>query len=549
MLRLEAKHIELSIGDRRLFHLESLSVYDQDRIGIVGANGSGKTTLMRVLAGQLKPDGGFARISGSSAYIPQLSEPQPAVDAPVDAERARAFGVYGVNPATMSGGEKTRLRIAESLSGGCHVLFADEPTSNLDMDGITLLENELRAFKGALILISHDRALLDALCNRIVEIENGIATEFPGNYSDYKAQKKAAVERGQLEYELYTKERKRLERAAMDASEHAKTMRKTPARMGNSEARLHKRGVQSRKAKVESQVKAIRSRIEQLEAKEKPRDLPKTQIDMPEHLQLHCRTVISGRSVNRSFGSRVLFRELSFQLPNRTKTALLGPNGCGKSTLIEMILQGAPGIEVAQKVKIGYFSQQIAALDESRTVLEHVLETSILPDEQVRTLLARLLFRRDDVYKPIGVLSGGERVKTAFARLFAGEYNMVILDEPTNYLDIPSMEALEAVLADYEGTLLFVSHDRSFVDQIAGRILLFNSGRLLSFDGNYSAYLAHLERQAAKPDEASAEMLMQLENRLNELVGRLSVPGKGDDVAALDEEYRRTLKELKELRN
>lgn len=545
MLVLEADNIKKYYADRLVIEMESLKIYSGDRIGIVGLNGSGKTTLMNILSKELEPDEGSVKLYGTNSYIKQL-EDSPG---PLDLRTAKQFGVNGILTPNMSGGERTRLKIAHGLSSDCTVLFADEPTSNLDMKGIQLLEEKLRQWRSALVIISHDRALLDSVCSRILEIENGKVNLFTGNYSGYKTQKEMLAARQQFEYEQYTREKERLEEAVLETKQRVKSMKKAPSRMGNSEARLHKRGVNGKKAKLDRAVKAIESRIEQLEVKEKPRAVVKTRIDIQDADLPVSKTVISCKNIDKCFGQRILFREASFDIPNGSKTAVVGDNGTGKTTLIHMILAGEESIKIANSVKIGYFSQDLGILDESRTILQNVMSDSIYDESFVRTILARLLFKRDDVYKKVGVLSGGEKVKVCFARTFASDVNLIILDEPTNYLDIYSQEALEGVLKEYRGTVLFVSHDRQFINNVADRVIVLENQSAVMFEGNYGMYLKNLKQRQNSSREDFKKEQMLLEARLAMVTGKLSMPARGDNIEALDAEYNEILARLKDIRN
>ena len=226
---------------------------------------------------------------------------------------------------------------------------------------------------------------------------------------------------------------------------------------------------------------------------------------------------------------------------------MIGPNGCGKSTLLKMITAGESGIKLAHGAKIGYFSQALDILDERLSVLENVMSTSRYDQTTVRIILARLLFKRSDVYKPVGVLSGGERVKTAFAKILTQDFNFLILDEPTNYLDLSSLEAVEAALKEYQGTMLFVSHDRRFISAVADEIMTVQDYQLIQYRGTYQEYLEH--KRTAESTGISGEQIMVLEHRLAEVISRLSMPTPEDDLEALDHEYQELLTQLKALRS
>lgn len=270
MLLIKAREIETSYGDRQIFRAEKLEVADGDRIGIVGRNGSGKTTLMSVLAIDQEPEQGEVLSYSAKVMIKQIEEETG------EGTSSKSKGTWGISRVQpfMSGGEKNRLKIAAALDQKAPLLFADEPTSHLDMQGIQQLEEALRSYPGAMVLISHDRELLDAICTRTWEVENGAVSEYRGNYSAYLDQKEIKRNREYSEYEAYEKEKARLLEAMTEKKQKAKKIKKAPSRMGNSEARLHKRSANESKEKLEKSSKALESRLAQLEKKEKPQELP-----------------------------------------------------------------------------------------------------------------------------------------------------------------------------------------------------------------------------------------------------------------------------------
>lgn len=540
MLLLEAQDLVKYYGERLILKIEELKVYDNDRIGIVGLNGSGKTTLLNILSEKTGSDGGWVKSYGPLAYIEQL-EAEGLNRRKIDEALVSKFGLPEVYRESLSGGEKTKYKIAAALSKKSSLLLADEPTANLDMDGIKLLEGELKGYHGALLLVSHDRELLDNLCNKILELEDGQIKLYSGNYSDYLEQKSLERQRQEFEYQQYQREKARLTAALREKREQSRAVRKAPKRMGNSETRLHKMGYQKAKKNLDKAAKAIETRIRQLEPKEKPKDIQALKLDLRVEDNLHAKVILEGKNLNKSFGSQVIFQDASFQLENGTRTALVGPNGSGKTTLLKMIMAGEKGIKQAHNLRIGYFSQELDILDEEQSILDNLL--ALNSDEtMVRTLLARLLFRRDEVYKKVSMLSGGERVRAALGKIIVSDYNLLILDEPTNYLDIFSLEAMEGVLAEYPGNLLFVSHDRRFINKIANNLLLLRDKNIVHFPGNLEQYQQYLEQ---KQQPSGKEDKLILENRLNEIVARLSLPGKNDDIEALDQEYKELLAKLK----
>lgn len=548
MIKIEAQNIKKYYGDRLILDMENLKIYDKDRIGIVGLNGSGKTTLMDILSKAKAPDKGVVNIYGNHSYITQLDGP---MGVQCNSKIGSLFDINNIstkNVQHLSGGEKTKLKIAQNIDNQGDILFADEPTSNLDMKSIKALEEILESFDGCLVLISHDRQLLDSLCNKILEIENGKVKEYSGNYSDYKHQKQMELDRQNFEYDQFSKERQKLEKAIFELNNKASRMKKTPTRMGNSEARLHKRSTTGKQAKIHQATNALKSRIQKLDKKEKPKKLARTQFDIPSLEYLQSKFVIRGNMISKSFGDRVLLKNIDFEVRNGDKVALIGDNGTGKTTLINMIMSKDENIKIAPKAKIAYFSQELEILNDQDTILESVMKESIHDATFVRTLLARLLFTRDDVYKKIKFLSGGERVKVAFAKIFLQDMNLVILDEPTNYLDIHSIEALEHVLEDYPGTLLLTSHDRRFIDKVTNKLFILENQSLTIYNGTYGSYLANKENVVEEGTEELHRNLLLLQNKLSEISSRLSIPSKDEDIEALDREFNSVVKEINDLK-
>jgi len=468
LLVFELNNIKKYIGDRLLFGIDRLALYTDDRIGLVGLNGSGKTTLLNIIAGRMEPDEGEVKAFGSWEYITQLDER--------DAESAG-----------LSGGEITMAKINKALADDSHFLLADEPTSNLSYRHIEELTRRLRRAKCGMLIISHDRVFLNELCDKIIEIENGKITEYNGNYDFYKQAKALETVRQWEDYESYAAEKDRLTDSVRHLKDKAKKMKHAPKRMGNSEARLWKGEVKQRAGYVAKAAKIIEGRLGLLEEVKKPVIAPTTRITPPENRRLYARNAIEGSHVHKSFGGRVILEDAEFFVANPSKTALLGENGAGKTTLLRMIMEQDESIRRASGLKIAYFAQNLDILDPSETVLENVAKTSAYSQAMCRGLLARMLFFREDVFKMVSVLSGGERVKAALCKIFASDVNMLILDEPNNYLDVNSMEALESLIRDYEGCLLLVTHDRSLIN-LADRLLILEDGKIGAFQGNYAEY-------------------------------------------------------------
>lgn len=544
-LLLEARSIEKSYGLRKVLDIDSFELYDGDRVGLVGENGAGKSTFIKILSGALAPDAGQITRRAPISVIAQTDE-DPAEQA-FDPALKSEFGALELR-AGLSGGERTRRRIAGALTTGGHVLLADEPTTDLDARGVERLEKRLRAYDGAIVLISHDRALLDAICTKVAQLEDGKLTLFPGNYSAWRGEmeNRRAYQRSQ--YEGYRAEQSRIKKMIQHEVELASQKQHLPKRMGNSEARLHKRSVTSVQGKIHQVRKTFESRLSRLDEVERPREDPAIAMKLGAASPVTSRTAVEIRAMNLRAGSKQLLEDASMRLPTGTRTALLGDNGCGKSTLIARIVSGKdPRVRVNPGVKMGWFDQNHAlTLDFKATALENAMAMSQFPESAVRTIMARLMIRGDDVFKRVEVLSGGERAKVALARLFAADINLLILDEPTNHIDVFTLEALQSVLMDYAGTVLFVSHDRAFVGALAQRLVFFEDRKLVSFEGDVEMY--EKSRTVNRTAEDHALRVTTLQMRMAAVAARMSAPRKGDSPEKLNAEYEALARELAEAR-
>lgn len=540
MLIIECNKIKKYAADRILLDIPSLKIYSEDRIGLVGRNGAGKTTLIHILAGITETDEGIICLHGRVDVVSQLSPPTVTA---LPKFSARKYNTGVLWQEYMSGGEKARFKMAEAFEKQGEFLLADEPSSNLDFNGLALLSENLKRHRGGFLLISHDRNLLDETCNKIWELSEGSLKVYDGNYSDYKRQREAEHARKSFEYEQYLDEKNRLTSSMCQLQAKSRGMNKTPKRMGNSEARLHRLGNQKAEASVDNRAKILRSRLQKLKCKEKPKEELKLQFCIPDASLLHKKILVSGRDLTCMFGSRTLFQDSRFDLPNGSKTALLGANGSGKTTLLSMIMNRSQGIAAAAGLRIGYFSQDLDILDLNKTLLQNVMPQSSYDEYSARALLSQLLFKGSDVQKSVSVLSGGERVKAALAKTLLADHNILILDEPTNYLDIPSIEALEAALAAYDRTLLFVSHDLQLVRHIADHILAIQDRRILSVSGGYDRYISSTKAKAA--DTKLEDQLALLQNKRSELISRLSLTKDMELKARLELEYEEVMQKLK----
>ena len=549
-LILEAENLSKYFGTRRVISLDRLAVYDRERIGLIGENGAGKTTLLRILAGETDPDEGFVRRPGTAAFIRQQGDADGGTD-----DQMRALFRTKEQRDGLSGGEMTRNRIAAALSARPQLLLADEPTTDLDEEGLALLRKQLQSFAGAIILISHDRSLLRLLCGRIWYLEDGRITDFPGGYDAFMEERIRQRERQQFEYDQYKTEQKRLRESIQRMAEKASSVRKAPTRMGNSEARLHTREWTDSVLQLSHAKRTLQNRMERLDVKEKPRSLPDIRMKLGASSPVEARNVLHFRCGRLAAARTVLLEQTEMILPAGSRTALMGRNGCGKTTLLRT-LAGRAEDPVAFDGKItfnpaartGWFDQHHEkTLKPEKTVLENVMEVSVHPESLARTVLIRLNFKREEVFKPVSVLSGGERAKTALARLLLMDCNLLVLDEPTNHLDLFTLEELERLLSEYGGTVLFVSHDEEFVRKTATRIVSFDQRKLVTFEGTLDEMRA-ARRKKNTSDENRRLAVATLEMRLAALSARMAAPKKGDRPEQLQAEYLEIARELRELR-
>lgn len=517
---LKSNTIEKTFGQNHLFTIPSLTIYNNDKIGLIGKNGSGKTTLFNILTQKIQPDKGSVTLNTDYHMVEQLEASQ----------------------SLLSGGEITNEKLKAAFNGNSSLLFLDEPTNHLDYKNIDYLKNLLHHFHGAYILISHNRDFLNDTCTQIWELDNGQLKIYKGNYEAYSIQKKESQNREEKEYEAYLKEKEKLRKMIQGQKEKTAQVKKTPKRMGTSEARLHKMGNQRATSKLEKNIEHLEKRLEQLDIKAKPKHMKAVKIPLNQANKLYGNTVIIGHNIHMAFDKKTVFHNLNFTLKNKSKTALIGRNGSGKTTLLEMIINDYASIHKKKHVKIGYFSQHQKDIDLKKTVLENMLNHSIFDETTTRRLLGNLLFSADDMDKKAFVLSGGERNKLAIAMLLTNDINVLILDEPTNHLDIPSIEALETALKNYEGTLLFVTHDKGLVKNIATEVWEIEDEKIIittpTGQRQHNKSLDKIQKENNR---------LLLNNRLSALSSLLTAVDSEVERKALEADYQTTLKELKGL--
>jgi ATP-binding cassette, subfamily F, member 3 len=537
-----------SFGADRIFSGVKFQIEAGDRIGLVGPNGAGKSTLLNILASREEPDEGVVSIARNVriGYLTQVTDFQPhhtlreemlSVFAKVRQweqelhELAHQMALPEVQSdetlhnnlltryaelqelyehaegytyenrveqvldglgftheqqtdlvTHLSSGQQTRAALGKLLLQEPDLLLLDEPTNHLDLTALEWLETYLSAWKGAMLIVAHDRYFLDKVVSRTIELAFGRIEEYPGNYTKYLDLREERMERRLREYEAQQ------------------------AHIAHTEEfiRRYKAGQRSREARGRQKL------LDRMERVEQPQDLPELHFDFTPITESGL-VVISTSKLAAGYGSgklrgqpqseaKVLVRITDLELLRGDRVGLIGPNGVGKTTLLRTLIGELPPIsgqvQIGHNVRIGYYSQTHAGLTMERSIIDEIRQISALSEEGARTFLGRFLFSRDDVFKAIGTLSGGERSRVALAKLTLQGSNLMILDEPTNHLDLQSRQLLEEVLNEFEGTLLFVSHDRYFIDKLATKVWAIEDGVLYPCMGNYTEYRTHKQRIA-----------------------------------------------------
>jgi ATP-binding cassette subfamily F protein 3 len=495
--------VSKSYGTRELFSEVSLFIARTDRLGLVGPNGAGKSTLFGLILGEEKPDTGTIEWERGAdfGYLPQESAPagdetilhiatsgkklEPDeddwdIDYTLEPRARKILAGLGFKEGdaeklatTFSGGWVMRAHLARLLVSEPALLLLDEPTNHLDLEALLWFQDYLTRYPGGLVVISHDRAFLNALCTGMLELRAGRLHYYHGNYDNFLTEKEA---------------RKAQQAAAFkNQQREIAHLQKFVDRFGA-------------KASMASRAKSKEKQIERLEAvavEEPTEELKRINFKFPQPPRSGLK-VIELEHVQQSYGDHVVYRDLNFTAERGQRIVLVGPNGAGKSTLLKILAATIPiqggARELGSNVVPGYFAQnRLDNLNANASVFENVMELRTnenqLTEQQARAILGAFLFRKDDVHKKVSILSGGEKSRLALARILVKPPNLLLMDEPTTHLDIQSIDSLIGALKAYEGTLIFISHDVHFIKALAETVLHVHSGRLTPYAGNYDYYL------------------------------------------------------------
>lgn len=508
------EHITKVFGEKQVFDDISCGIHQGDKIGIIGINGTGKTTLLKIIAGLEEPDQGQVIFQKGLrvTYLPQspkfpehatvlsyVADGADGADWGRESEAKNALNRLGITDHHeeidhLSGGQKKRVALARTLVNPADVLILDEPTNHIDNEMAVWLEEYLNQWKGAIIMVTHDRYFLDRVTNKILEIDHGKLYSYTANYSQFlelKAQRE--------EMELAS-ERKR----------------QSVLRM---ELEWAKRGCRARTTKQ-------RARLERLEAlKNGKAPVRDAEVEMDSVETRMGKKTIELHHISKSYGQKKLIDDFEYIVLKNQRLGIIGPNGCGKSTLMKIITgkeepdQGT--VEIGDTVKIGYFAQEVTEMDENQRVIDYIKDVAeYVPTKDGRItasqMLERFLFTPAMQYTPIGKLSGGERRRLYLLKVLMDAPNVLILDEPTNDLDIPTLTILEDYLDSFLGIVITVSHDRYFLDNIADRIFAFEAGgKLAQYEGGYTDYLEAKERKNGTVVRESEESAKKKADRKN----------------------------------
>ncbi|MGX7163988.1 ribosomal protection-like ABC-F family protein [Enterococcus massiliensis] len=472
-LAVKLTDVAVTFGNKDIFQIDELTAYQNDRIGIVGGNGQGKSTLLNLIADKIQPDRGKIQRETTFTYFSQIALPDEA-ETELDGELLGRMKVPTNSITTLSGGEGSKLRLTQALTNYQLGMLLDEPTTHLDRRSIDVLIEELNYYYGTLLFVSHDREFLNQLATKIWEVSEGKIREFNGNYDDYQQQKEQERLTQENAFSHYEQEKNRLAAAAQKKKEQAARMarvsdkkKKQNIRPGRLSSTKQKDTVQKAAQKT---AKTIEKRLEQLETVQNVAGQRKIIFPPSIALTIHNKFPIMGDRITLIKGEKCLLEQASFQFPLGKKIALIGDNGTGKSSLLQYIQENQPGITLSPKVVFSTYQQMDYQLHQRETILSFLMKRTDYSESLVRSLLNNLGFLQTELDKSVQKLSGGEATRVSMALVFVKPANVLILDEPTNFIDLSTVSALERFLRAYPGTVLFTSHDPYFVKTVADEV-------------------------------------------------------------------------------
>ena len=593
---LTASNLAKSYPLKDIFDNVSFKIEKGDKAGLIGANGAGKTTLFNILTGEISPDSGEIYVANDTkiGYLKQilsldtdmtihefilgvfddllsLEEDMRALEHAMAREKdplkldfimksytekseefadkngyairseiegtLKALGFakedFDKNIHELSGGQKARVELAHLLLEKPDLILLDEPTNHLDIGAIRFLETFIKNYKGSVIVISHDRYFLDNTVNKIFMMENGRLSSYDGNYTSFMVQRKKDLEVRLHQYKSQQKEIERQEEII--------------DRLKNLGGSKRKRGI--------SQSRSRQKLLDKMERIEKPVELRDSmRLKFTPRIQSGV-DVLKVKDLEKSFGQEEIFENISFDLYRQERCAIIGENGVGKTTLFRIIMgeesKNGGDLRLGQSVNIGYFDQEQKSLDLDNTIFEEISKAyPMLTNYEIRSYLAKFMFYEDDINRLVGELSGGERSRISLLKLMISDTNFILMDEPTNHLDIDSKEILEDAILDYEGSVLIISHDRYFLNKIAGKILDMKKDGMDEYLGNYSYYEQKLREMNQEDEKKESLTKTQIKkDRQKENIKKNEIRKIKKDLREIEERQEEIDKTIKELTN
>lgn len=473
-LALELKKIEKSFNGKMVLAIDHLSVYQNEKIGIIGENGQGKSTLLNLIDQTIQPDKGEVHKLVDFQYYRQMEDVSKVKYDRMDPKVISRLHVPEHSSLHFSGGEETRVRLSGIFSQYSMGMLLDEPTTHLDAEGVNFVIDELTYYYGTLLVVSHDRYFLDKVVGTIWEVKDGSVAVYNGNYSSYLEQKEQLKLENEREFQSYQKEKSRLEKAAKKKYEQAQNVSKVSQKQKKRNIKPSRLASSKQKDTVQKAAhktaKAIEKRIDHIPDIKLISEPKKITFPDSDSISIHNPYPIMGEQVTIKRGDEILLDNVSFQFKLGKIIGLTGPNGAGKTSLAEHISENREGITLSTKVKLSVYKQMDYKLTKEISLKECLMRDSNYPESIVRAVLNNLGFNQNDVTRPITNLSGGEATRLAIAKLFTDPSNVLVLDEPTNFIDLKTIEALENLINAYKGTVIVISHDHYFMTRIADEV-------------------------------------------------------------------------------